>query len=284
MNGILLIAVGSSPEIRNGYRAWAKNMILSIRTFSPDIPIQLLYDGDKPDLDADVYTDVTGICDTTHTGQYEPSELKLRLDKFTEFDKTLYLDVDGCIVKDISPLFDYEGFCTQATGEMTYSQGQKFMLWSKQSVIWEKYGLDKARVIPATNTSFILFDDKTDVFEKAYDLYISNPLKKQEMFSKWGKSHSQPDEFYINLSLGEFTNLRPIYFRTVINSEYMSLENIRVNFFGIGCFGGVNYNHSVIEKYYNHIIAECGGGYKYKYLIQKKFYELQRPKLQKEKT
>lgn len=256
-------------------------MILSIRKFSPEIPIQLLHDGDKPDLDCDFFTNVSGICEKQHT--FEPAELKLRLDQFTEFDQTLYLDVDGCVIKPLEPLFEEckGNFCTQITGELTKDKGQKFMLWAKQKTIWEKYDLGDKDVIPAANTSFIYFE-KTDIFTEAYQIYKENPLREEEMFKQWGKSGSQPDEFFINLVLrnAPHKNVRPLYFKTIVDvSKYIGLEEVRETYYGIGCFGGARYNHVNIQDFYNQVMRECGEHHlKYHYLIKKKFYELQRGK------
>lgn len=279
--GILLIAVGSSPELRSGYRNWAKNMIRTIRKFSPEIPIQLLYDGDQPELDCDYFTNVTGLCEKPHT--FEPAEIKLRLDDFTEFDATLYLDVDGCIIKPLEPLFEEckGNFCTQQTGFLKRHEGQKFMRWAKSEVIWEKYDLEEDESIPATNTSFIYFE-KTDVFKESYKIYKENPLSLEEQDLKWGQSGSQPDEFYINLTLRnhEFKSVRPLFFKTIIDtSKYISLQTVTDLYYGIGCFGGVRYNHADIQNFYNQIMKECGEfTLKYHNLISKKFYELQKIK------
>lgn len=279
MKGILIICVGSSLTIRENYRRWAAQLVRAIKYYA-DIPVQVLYDGEKPDF-GDYHTNVTGVCEKA---QFEPAELKLQLHKYTLFEKTLYLDVDAVCLKDLSPLFELTGFQTQITGSIKKDEGQKSMLWAKSELIWNKYSLPDDAELPASNTSFIFFEKEYGfIFDTAYKLYSENPLRIDEMFSKWGQSHSQPDEFYINISLYlnkiEANFIRPIFFKTKIDvSGYMPLPKVIEKYYLLGCFGGVGYNHITIGEYYDRHLRGIGLlKFKYHQLIANKFFNLQKP-------
>jgi len=269
--GVTLIAVGNDAYLR-----WAVNMAASIRYHSPGIQIQLIA---SYDLAAkaeskwfDIVTVAAKVLYTDIDGRFFPAKLKTGLYNLLCFDETVYLDVDGCVVKDISPLFNSNAdFGCEIQGIYTIDQGAEFkhMKWAKPGVVWEHYGLKPTDKLPAINSSYMFIrksERASAIFSKAYDLLMNNPLPVEKQWLTWGKPSSskniQPDELYFNLActmLGTMPDhQRPLYFRTIIDKfESLSLEKLRDAWYGVGLFGNYDTNHVTVKEAYDRQMFEC---------------------------
>lgn len=266
MRGIVLIAVGS-----DGYAKWAINMAASIKYYSPDLPIQVITSKDLfVELHASKLFDIVTVVEEqtyrSETGALFPAKLKIKLYDYIEFDEAIYLDVDGLLIKDITPVFETKSdFACDVQGVYDLSKGKMFhhMKWCKPDIIWEHYGLTEENKLPAINSSF-LFIRKSEltkaIFEKAHSNLINNPIPTEKHWYVWGKQKStkvcQPDELYINVALAQLDiipeHLIAVYFRMITDyGNTLSIDNVRENYYAIGLFGQHRTNHLSVREMYN---------------------------------
>jgi hypothetical protein len=254
--GILLISIGHTS-----YARWAHNMAVSIRAVSPTLPIHVLTDGNFPD--EPFHTEVVDRVikmdrdDCYLDGKLYPARAKLSMYKYSEFDDTIYLDVDGVVIKDLNPLFDE---CTgyfqiQVNGVSTKDHDNlDASLWVKPEQIFKKYKLKEDAVIPGTNSSFMYFKkgkSAETLFNKALK-NLANPIAIRELRYQWGHSNTQPDELYMNIALaqvGLVPDIKPVLYlrKRGFGSGHNDLETIQRGFYVIGCWGDATYNHHEIS-------------------------------------
>ena len=267
MRGVTLIAIGGY-----GYLKWAVNMAVSLKYHSPDVAIQLIT-SEKLFLDAsgkkelfDIITVVENQMFEDESGRLFPAKLKTQLYQLLHFDETIYLDVDGCIIKDITPLFEIkENLATDVQGVYDISQGAVFnhLKWAKPKEIWEHFNLPKEAKLPAINSSFLFLRKCKEVevlFQLSHWLLMETPLPYSKHWYIWGhhREHkvSQPDELYLNVAMAKL-NIIPknevaIYFRMMNDpGERESLYSVRTKFYGIGLFGQLETNHRSSREMYD---------------------------------
>lgn len=267
MRGVVLIAVGD-----DSYLKWAFNMAASLKHYC-NLPIQLISAKDPGNHFFDYVTIVDKAAYTGENGELFPAKLKTSFYDLIEFDEAIYLDVDGVILKDITPLFDIKGdFITEIQGVYDTSQGSEFyhMKWAKPAVVYEHFGLPHDAKLPAINSSFMVIrksDLCKELFTRAHDLVMNHALPYEKQWFTWGKPRghkiNQPDELYFNVALAQMNTVpvhaRPIYFRMVSDSgENLTLDVIRANYYGIGLYGDSRTNHITTKEAYNReVVAVC---------------------------
>ena len=98
--GILLIALGKH------YNKLAYNMAKSIKRFS-DIPIAVITD-DKEEFLLDAFDIIIEpkLHDYLEGYAFNPFKFKTYIYDYTPFEHTIYLDVDGIALKDLTPLLE----------------------------------------------------------------------------------------------------------------------------------------------------------------------------------
>jgi hypothetical protein len=261
MKGILLLAIGR-PEYGN----MAFNMALTIKRYSPELPIKLIYDPEaliqlsgeqKKFFDIMVPMDLKDC----YSPRLDPGMAKLNVHKYLEWEHNIYLDVDGACMKPLEPLFDEciatgEYFLTQY---LTHIEGCKEefkeMMWAFPSQIWEKYGLKENACLPATNSSFMYMRKGKDLesfFTKAIE-NMNNPIGKLRL--TWGAT--QPDELYLNITMAQFGILGklkkdyPVFFS---NRSITRDMNDIDNYYLIGVFGGHGFSHLSLIEHYDRVI------------------------------
>lgn len=270
--GITLIVIGNT-----GYVDWAINMAASIKYHSPNVKIQLmvaedLYDRAKSNPYAffDIYTKLPKAAYTDSNGALFPAKLKLTMNKWFYFDETIYLDVDGMVIRDITPLFDTDADLSgDIQGVYDVSQGSEFehLKWAKTATIWEFYGLNDEHRLPAINSSYVFVRKSvlTDtIFKQAYDNLMSNPIPYEHQWHKWGKGKgnkiSQPDELYFDIALAQHDyipeNKVAVYFRLMNeNGAYGTLTELQEKYYAIGLFGDMRTNHISVREMYDKYMA-----------------------------
>ena len=257
--GILLISIGN-----DAYARWCHNMAVSIRAVSPTLPIHVLTDGNFPSepFHANVVDKVIkmDLNDCYLDGKLYPAKAKLSMYKYSEFDETIYLDIDGVVIKDIMPLFDecealglY--FQIQVNGVSTKEHDNlDASLWAKPEQIFKKYKLKEDAILPGTNSSFQYFKkgkEAETLYNKALK-NLANPIPIRELRYQWGHSGTQPDELYMNIALaqvGLLPNIKPVLYlrRRGFGSGHNDLSTIQNGFYVIGCWGDATYNHHEIS-------------------------------------
>jgi len=259
MKGVLLLSIGHPS-----YARWAHNMAVSLRAMSPGLCIHVLTDGNFPaePIHGEIVDKIIKIAETDcrKDGKLYPALAKLSMNKYSEFEETIYLDVDGVVVKDITPLFDKckeKGlyFQVQVNGISTKEfDNLDASLWVKPEQIFKKYKLNDDVQIPGTNSSFqywVKCKESDKLFAQALK-NLSKPFELRELRYSWGMSNTQPDELYMNIALaqvGLIPNIEPVlYIRKRNTGGRMSgLDEIAKDRYVICCFGGVQYNHAEIS-------------------------------------
>ena len=206
--GVVLIAFGTDH-----YYHMAYNLAYSIKHFNKSVQIAIYIDDrgkfDKALKAANqeqqwVFDYIEAVPEKY--GQY--AELKLNIDKYCRFDKSLYLDVDAVCLRDIAPLLeslDSVDFAIHVNGTYKRSDGPKFaqMWWAKPDDIWNQYQLPEDATLWSVNSSvqWITKSGRSkQLYEKARKAY-SNPIPVSKLMKTWG--NGQPDELYLNIALAE---------------------------------------------------------------------------------
>lgn len=267
--GITLIAIG-----RYGYLQWAINMAASLKHHTPGAPVQLicsralLPDAQLSQSRYGLFDILTPVDDDSfmQDGRLFPAKLKTDFYKSLAFDETIYLDVDGCTIKDITPLFSTGApFATDVQGTYQLTHGEHFnqMKWARPDVVWFHFGLNALATLPAINSSF-MFIRKSAVCEKLFSLaheqLMRNPLRPEQFWHPWGNTRktkiNQPDELYFNVALAQLNiipqHIPAIHFRMANESgPPVPVEQLAQNHYGIGLFGELRTNHQSLREHYN---------------------------------
>lgn len=271
--GVTLIAIGGY-----GYLKWAVNQAASLKYHSPDIPIQLivskqlLNDASGHANIFDIYTVVEDSQWQDEEGRLFPAKLKTSFYDLLAFDESIYFDVDGVTLKDITPLFEQtDDLVSDVQGIYDLTQGDIFnhLKWAKPKEIWEHFELHEKAKLPAINSSF-LFIRKGEtcqaIFELAHDLLMNDPLPTEKHWYNWGRLRdnkvSQPDELYFDVAMA-MLNYIPghevaVYFRMANDrTPVKPLEQIKNEYYGLGLFGQLESNYAMNRDIYNREAKMC---------------------------
>lgn len=264
--GVTLIAIGD-----RGYFNWAVNMACSIKYHSPTVKIQLITEErfrDDSKMFPEFFDILTVVDEEAYTenGSLFPAKLKLKLYDHLYFDETLYFDVDGCVLKDITPLFDHEAdLAGDIQGVYERSQGDNFthLKWCQPNIIWPHYGLKEEDKLPAINSSF-LFIRKSALNQKLFNLAYYNlmakPIPYSQHWHNWGKQRAgkikQPDELYFDVAMAQLGIIPKhevaVFFRLIIDPiKYAGLDEIKQHHYAIGLFGDLRTNHITCREIYD---------------------------------
>ena len=167
--GYLLLA-----QKRAAYVRMALNLAMSLKDAGTEYPVCLLTD-DTGRLDdfpvADLFDQVIYL----ERADNQPFYTKTRLNHYSPFEQTLYIDVDSLCLKNPDPLFDLNfGFCSQITrsGNMGTDRGS----WADPVKVFQHHKIPAVRVWHELNTSIMIFDreqESRDVFAIAEELYAA---------------------------------------------------------------------------------------------------------------
>jgi hypothetical protein len=267
--GISILAFGNE-----GYMLWAVNLACTIRLYSPGLPIQLIaseqiINSIKANHFESVFDYFTLMPEEDFTdkeGKLFPAKAKLKLMDYFMFEKTIYLDADTALVRDVAPLFDSDfEFSTiiNLVYRLAAIEETKLMAWCRSSVILQHYDLDPQSLFPSVNTSFMLIENTEhvqNIFNSALNNLLDNPIPHDKQFMKWGYGKgAQPDELYLNIALNQngFIPVHEpaVYFRMASEAgPVVSLADIREQHYAIGLYGNEGTNHISIKRLYNAIV------------------------------
>jgi hypothetical protein len=272
-NGILLIALGGVS-----YAKWAANMAASLRFHSPDVKIHLAHsEGFETNFTEveklklfDSFSVIPKEYYTNEKGKFAPGKCKLYMNLYTPFNRTIYIDVDGCAIKDIKPIFESlkdravvsQVVSTTETGAESWA-----CQWMSLKDTLKTYNIKGKFRLEELNSSFMYFDkDKNkckDYFEAAQRCYIDDYV------STWGGSF--PDELAFNVAT-QLSGLslaweKPITF----------FENPTNQYF-VGLYGGYSSKFLRIYRIYEREINKAWirimgktAPYKFHHLMKRKF-------------
>jgi alpha-N-acetylglucosamine transferase len=249
MNGILLMCFNSPT-----YGRYAYNMAHSIRYYS-DIPIHLISDHESiQGINTDIFTSHDFVeFERNEYGKIDNCLAKIKLFERSPFEKTLYLDVDGVMMKNPEELFEI------LKGEYIYVQpmgsGKKFekitYTWAANDIVYSKFKIKDDAIFHSCQTSIIYFDKSKEAkdFYKKLESNYTKKLKPIEYREMWGRSSQHPDELYYSITMAQLEivpkNFTPIFFPE-------RLENISViesNYYVLSMYGGNNVKPYALKHY-----------------------------------
>jgi len=212
--GLILLAAG-----HRNYLKMAENLANSIRVHSPDLKICLLTTS-EPER-RHLFTKVVKITDKDY--KYSPLEIKSKLNKYTPFKHTLYLDVDmiPTMHKSILELFETQSeFQIQNLGEATKSD------WADVEEVKKVYKLDHLTAIFSECFIWKSGEVADGIFKKWQDHY--HKLKVE--YKKF--AGYVPDELPLMIALSELkiypVKWMPVYWRGH-GREYLNLSMSLIN-------------------------------------------------------
>lgn len=188
--GIIILALK-----RDSYACGAFNLAMSIKSYNPAINITLITDNTHlrsfrvehfavfdniKEMTFNDYNDNNG---------FSPGKAKLNIYKYSPYDKTIFIDADSIVLKDIAPLLDrLDGSAFKSNVIEGYTQ------WTDEETFKAFFNVATGTTI---NSSWFYWEDP-EVFEIATAYYDKEfPLDK--ISPRWGIS--LPDEMFLNASL-----------------------------------------------------------------------------------
>lgn len=217
------------------YGKWAYNMAYSIRAYS-NIPIHLIYD------DKSISNIELSIFSSFEKYDFGKDYCYEKIDLFDKspFDETLYLDVDGVVIKNPEDIFErLEGvdIWIQPMGKGRRGDSITYN-WVDNESIWDKYNLTEWFTTCQTSIIYFTKNSKT-FFEKLKENY-KNKLDKHQYKDLWGKSKQHPDEVYYSITLSqlgiELQDFRPVFFPEIIKED----KEILNEYYILSMYGGNN--------------------------------------------
>jgi hypothetical protein len=256
--GILLVSFGSAT-----YAKYAFNMAYSIKYYCHDLPVYLFSDGIGLDqIDTSVFDKV----ELFDFDSNDPGLNKIKLFELSPFEKTIYVDVDGVCLKDISPLFkeleDHNVYAQvidygKREDEITYSE------WATNDTIWDHFKLKKDAILCGLQTSIIYFN-KSKISKKFFSKLkqnYNNRLDKNKYLLMWGFKKNHPDELYYSGTMSQLdivpdARIRPVFFPDKVED----VKKILSEYYILSHFGGQNlvrpYAHDLYNRHLSSILRE----------------------------
>lgn len=269
--GIVLFAFGHPDYYRMAY-----NMASSIKATS-SLKVALVHDlhnhpsWPMPEENWKVFDKRISL-KKKHT---DAGQIKCHMYEYLPYDDNLYLDVDGCALKDLSPMLDglcaQEGyFYTQVNGKGGIEDKIPYSIWAKNSDIWEYFDLPEDAIQPAIQSSymFIRKNDESKPFFKAVANNFDKGFPKDKLLMKWGGSI--PDELIYSGTMAQFGLLdahggRHCYFGWK-NKE--SISEVYKDYYILAIYGGrglvkLRYKE-LYDRHMLNIMRAAGLPHKYK--------------------
>lgn len=271
--GILLMAFGHSS-----YGKWAYNMAVSLRHYSPELNIHLVAEESVlSDIDQSVFSsvDTNAVLPYRITGGVDPAAAKTMLNEFSPYDQTIYLDVDGIAIQDITPLFDRifsaHSVFFQVMGKGGRQSDISYM-WVQNGTAWEHFKLKEDAVFCTSQTSIVAFDrseQSQEFFRKLAENY-RNKIPQSFYSIQWGPGAHTPDEVYFSGTAAQMDivpdiNIQPIFFP---REHRKDLGNIQSEFTILSMWGARNHVRPFAKDWYDRLmhsyLASKGGTHVFK--------------------
>ena len=236
--GILLAAFG-----KNEYAFMAAHMAASIKIHC-DLPISILVDDSYkyvPSGYRKLFDQVITIKPEHYIrqGHIDPGFLKVNIPLYLPYKQTLYLDVDGMCIRDLTPIFETDKeFCTEVKGKGSKGDTINYNWWASTSNEWEHFELPEDAVFRTVQSSSMLFKKGTFVkkLHKTMLKYYDYPLSK--LSNQWGGT--VPDELIIsgacaNLDYDPSFEKKIVFFGHKLSS--LSQKEISEQYFVLAMYG-----------------------------------------------
>lgn len=196
---VTLLAFG-----RHGYAVAAANMVATLRAHGYEGPITLhLGEGLRSVLPLWVYDRAT-VVPLAPEYAANPGWCKVNLPILFDGPDTLYLDVDGVCISDITPLIaqlrdDGRHYLTTVFGQGTSDTRIEYYAWASQAKVKAKHALPDDAVFYGIQSSWC-YMRKGDALDKLYQtmLQVWPQWSRHELNQQWGAS--LPDELIYSIA------------------------------------------------------------------------------------
>lgn len=248
--GIVLLSFGSAT-----YAKYAMNMAYSIKHYC-SVPVHLFSDGFGLDeIDQSIFDKVE-----IREFSKDPGYNKMCLYENSPFDRTLYLDVDGVCMKDVTPVFEALNgtpVYTQVIDYGPYTESKNYMEWAKNKTIWEHFKLKEDAILCSVQTSIIYFE-KGKKAEKFFDKLkqnYSNPLPKDKYHILWGRRKHHPDEVYYAATLAQMNIVpKPEFAPVFFPDKIAPVSKILSDYFILSQFGAETISKQYSQELYDKLM------------------------------
>ena len=255
MEGVITIAVGNSS-----YGRMAINLAMSV-LHKGKYPIDIIYSPsafEGIEWGLQYFNNAIEVENSSNPSK-QAMDLKLSLDKYSRFSRTLFLDADTiiCPSRSVESIFLGKiAFKPQnyANNRLCDKPAHKYETWMDYKLISAAFGLPEDSVIPQINTSCILWHHDFDyIFEEARK--IKDELLLCKGIKEW--RGEIPDELCFNIACCKTeTHLsvsQPIYIGSGGSKEY-----VIDNYIGLSVIGLHKDPHQIalyneFADYYGHI-------------------------------
>jgi hypothetical protein len=248
MNGVIILALK-----KQAYAGAAFNLALSIKHYNQSTKITLLTDNIhrgcfRPEHYA-VFDNITEIADEdcTNRGNFCPAKAKLSLYKYSNYQRSLYLDADSICLKHLDPLFEHlKGHAFKSQKIKSYTQ------WTDADTFKTFFDVEPGQTI---NSSWIYFENDA-VFRQAERFYAKAfPLERLEQ--KWGSS--LPDELFFNAALEKLkvdsaSDVPVMYFD--FSGDTRSMSQLMTTHYFITFYGNASSTRPTLREWYDKYLYE----------------------------
>ncbi len=240
------------------YACAAFNLANSIKYHSPDIHITLLSDGIHNKAFSAIhfsqFDSIKEISEKTVT------EAKLSINKYSDYDCTLYVDADTICTKPLEPLFEsLKGNSFKSNFIENYTQ------WTSEEIFKSFFGVEFGQTI---NSSWIYFES-AKVFNSALE-YYKKGFKLADISPKWGTQ--LPDEMFLNAALTKNKVDAKIDFDVMFFDEKKEEFNFTVlcnKYYFITFYGNRNNTRLGLQEWYDRELQKISNskGFQHRFKI-----------------
>ncbi len=252
------------------YYHMAVHMAMSIKHTS-NLPVTLVHDRNVKELlpQWKQFFDEFKMIEGRHLyrmGVIDPGWAKCHIYEYLSYDHNIYLDVDGIVLKDLTPLFDCDKFyATEVIGEGLINDDIPYSYWATNENVWGEFNLKVDQYYRTIQTSFALIRKSKDargLFAKVKKNF-NYPMDK--LTYKWGGT--MPDELIVGGTCAQI-NHNPSIGQSVVffgnKDRDWTFEKITSKFYVNSLYGNGKGMTLVKEKYkdwYDRMMVKIAGKY-----------------------
>ncbi|HNR55500.1 MAG TPA: hypothetical protein PKJ19_10045 [Flavobacteriales bacterium] len=252
---ITLLAFG-----RRGYAYAASNMVASLRFHGYAGPIHLHVGRALLPYISDQTRKLCDIKDLADEYTQDPGWCKVNLHKIMDGKDTLYLDVDGICLKDVTPLMealrkDGRSYITSVMGSGKADEKIDYFEWATPKRIQEKHGLEGA--------TFYGLQGSWAYFKRGkwLDGFMFKVLKAWEQWTvkdlrnTWGKG--KPDELFYSIACSQSEHDPSFEHPVFFGRGFDTLPVVRQKYYILSLYGVGRGRGSVPPRYVQCYDGEC---------------------------
>ena len=262
MNGVIILCL-KKPT----YAMGAFNLAQSIKHYNPQINITLVSDGEHTKhyrqehyLPFDSIKQIN-LCDYTgKDGRFQPGYAKLSIDKYSDYEHTLYIDADSLVLKDIQPLIDKlillpGNFYSNVLGGGIKTEEISYSPWATNDQLWSYFDLPDNRKIHTVNSSWFYFNKKSSAIFKKFRENFNKGFSEADLKNKWGST--LPDELFIVGTLAQL-EINPTFDESVMffgnEIDKRSLTELQDDYYAFTLYGGSRTVRDIYITWYDRLM------------------------------